>query len=267
MNLPPSSSLKNIVVHWTAGGQKADDFEKEFYHFLIEGDGKVVEGKYPPTSNEPDRIRAGLPYAAHVFAFNSGSVGVALCAYPERYDITDRQLTSLVEVCVELCKAYNIPPVRQHLLSHMEVSELYVDQGGKWDISYCPILGITGKNYKAARDFGDWLRKKVASRLSPLPSVTLVLKGKEYSGFLMDGSSYFPLRKISEDLGWKLRLWHDGRMVIMKGSLAEGNYKEPESMVNVFILDGIGYVSARSLAEVGGWSIRWDPEKRKVVVG
>ena len=42
----PNCNMKRIVCHWTAGGYRAGDHDRESYHILIEGDGRLVRGDH-----------------------------------------------------------------------------------------------------------------------------------------------------------------------------------------------------------------------------
>ena len=69
--------MKRIILHWTAGGYYPNAHELECYHFLIDKDGNVHNGKYKPENNE---ICKPGQYAAHTGGGNTASIGVALCA-------------------------------------------------------------------------------------------------------------------------------------------------------------------------------------------
>ena len=44
--------MKRIIIHWTAGGYYPTEYEKEHYHFLIDKDGIIHNGKFRPEDNE-----------------------------------------------------------------------------------------------------------------------------------------------------------------------------------------------------------------------
>lgn len=138
--------MKRIIIHWTAGTNKASSLDREHYHLLIEGDGKVVPGTRKPESNL--NVSDG-DYAAHTRALNTDSIGVALCGMhdaqgwpkmvPGKYPITEAQLKVLAIEVANLCETYNIPVKRETVLTHAEVEPtLKVTQRGKWDIRWLP---------------------------------------------------------------------------------------------------------------------------------
>ena len=69
--------MKRIIIHWTAGGYYPTTAEKEVYHFLVDKDGKVYNGKFAPENNL--KCVKGC-YAAHTGGGNTASIGVAICA-------------------------------------------------------------------------------------------------------------------------------------------------------------------------------------------
>ena len=68
--------MKRIIYHWTASGHYPTDFEKNFYHFLIDRNGKIYEGKYKPEDNSDC---TDGKYSAHTGGGNTGSIGIAFC--------------------------------------------------------------------------------------------------------------------------------------------------------------------------------------------
>ena len=68
--------MKRIILHWTAGTHTPNAHELECYHFLIDGLGRIHNGKFKPEANL--NCKSGL-YAAHTGGGNTGSIGVSLC--------------------------------------------------------------------------------------------------------------------------------------------------------------------------------------------
>lgn len=174
--------MKRIIWHWSAGAHKASSLDREHYHLMIEGDGRVVYGDKPISANAAPLSKN---YAAHTRNLNTDSIGLAVCAMagakqypfdPGKYPITEAQIRGLVEETARLAKGYNIPVTRQTILSHAEVQPtLGISQAGKWDIAWLP-----GRS--RATDpigCGDYLRKLVAehmvggSRPEPKPTVSI----------------------------------------------------------------------------------------------
>ena len=165
--------MKRIIMHWTAGSHKASSLDREHYHYLIQGDGTVVQGVSPVSANAAPLSKN---YAVHTANLNTDSIGVAVCAMrganqvPFRagdQPITTAQIDKLVELTAMLARQYKIPVTRQTILSHGEVQPtLGVKQAGKWDIAWLP-----GRS--SATDpigVGDYLRSRVTAELEPTPA-------------------------------------------------------------------------------------------------
>ncbi|MGK6313737.1 peptidoglycan recognition protein family protein [Neorhizobium sp. DT-125] len=165
----PDAKISRIIFHWTAGQNKASDLDRDHYHILIEGDGKLVRGKPSIALNSEPKAKAG--YAAHTLNCNTGSIGVSLCGMagavespfnPGKQPITRDQWTILAAVLAELCARYSIPVDRKTVLSHAEVQPtLKITQKGKWDISRLPF----DTSIQGALAIGDHMRAMVKSRL------------------------------------------------------------------------------------------------------
>lgn len=163
-----SKPLKRIIIHWTAGSYTASALDKEHYHFLIEGDGEVVEGNLPPSANLSTRTT----YAAHTRRLNTGSIGVSLCAMAGaqyspfrtgKYPITEAQVDSLGLLVARLCVEHGIPVTRETVLTHAEVQPtLKVKQNGKWDITWLPTLA----SRTPPLSVGDLIRGEVKRNLT-----------------------------------------------------------------------------------------------------
>lgn len=164
----PSVKMARIVFHWTAGANKASEFDRKHYHVLIEGDGNIVRG-IPSIAANVAPVKQG--YAAHTASLNSGSIGVSLCGMrqarespfdPGPSPITQVQVEKLAAVLAQLCVKYSIPVRRDTVLSHAEVQPtLGVKQANKWDISRLPFdLSVKGPVV-----IGDKIRAQVLSYL------------------------------------------------------------------------------------------------------
>ena len=165
--------MNRIVLHWTAGAHNANGTDRRAYHFIIEGDGKVIEGNNPPEANARiSNPRDGSTYAAHTRGLNTGSIGVALAAmrgaHPQPFNagpspITEAQLDAMAQLCADLCKRYGIPVQRDTVLTHAEVQPtLKVAQRAKWDITWVPGMRSVGDPVAV----GDGLRDRIKEALT-----------------------------------------------------------------------------------------------------
>ena len=145
----------------TAGTYQPNSVDYEHYHYLINGDGLVIEGKYKPEDNE--NCYDGR-YAAHTGGGNTGAIGVSMCAMAGfksttdcgKYPITPVQLEACFKLCAELCKKYNIPV--ENVWTHYEFGINHPDttSHGKIDIIYLPPYPQVKRN-----EVGGFIRNKI----------------------------------------------------------------------------------------------------------
>lgn len=165
----PAAKISRIIFHWTAGQNKASDLDRDHYHILIEGDGKLVRGKPSIALNGEPKAKAG--YAAHTLNCNTGSIGVSLCGMAGAVEspfsagkqpITRAQWSALASVLAQLCKRYSVGVDRKTVLSHAEVQiTLGITQRGKWDIARLPF----DTSIQGAVPIGDQMRTMVKAKL------------------------------------------------------------------------------------------------------
>jgi N-acetyl-anhydromuramyl-L-alanine amidase AmpD len=157
------NKLTKIVYHWTAGRNYPNDVDLSHYHFLIDKDGKIYEGKYKPEDNI--NCQDGI-YAAHVGGGNTGAIGIALCGmynFYNRYSVgnyplTKRQLEASFKLGAQLAKKYNIPNTANTIMTHYEFGLKHPNttSHGKIDIIYLPPYPHIAKE-----DCGAFIRSKI----------------------------------------------------------------------------------------------------------
>lgn len=155
--------MKRIIIHWSAGGYYPTEYEKEHYHFLIDKDGVVHNGKFKPQDNEICKVGK---YAAHTGGGNTGSIGVAFCAMAGfkdknsvgNYPILKKQFESAMAFCASLCQKYNIPINPQGVMTHYEFGLKHpkTSSAGKIDIIYLPPYSWVAQN-----EIGSFIRSKI----------------------------------------------------------------------------------------------------------
>lgn len=155
--------MKRIIIHWTAGTNQPNSTDFEHYHFLINGDGLVINGKYLPEDNL--NCNDGK-YAQHTGDGNTGSIGVAMCGMYGfkskdnigKYPITRIQSEACWKKCAELCKKYNIKVGSDTVMTHHEfgVKHPNTSSAGKIDIVYLP----SSPNVKPY-EIGNYIRNKI----------------------------------------------------------------------------------------------------------
>ena len=155
--------MKRIIIHWTGGIYQPNAHEFECYHYLINGDGLVIKGKYTPEDN---LNCSDGKYAQHTGGGNTGSIGVALCGMfipsktdvrQTKYPLKKPQCERLFKLVAELCKKYNIQISPDTVLTHYEFGKKHpkTSSYGKIDINFLPPYPEV-----SADAVGDFIRNK-----------------------------------------------------------------------------------------------------------
>jgi hypothetical protein len=160
--------MKGIIGHWTGGHYNPSVEDREHYHFLIDGGGKTVKGKYPVSANA--KIK-GNAYAAHTLGANSDMIGISMACMAQAQEkpfnagpapMKQVQWDAMIVKMAELCKQYRIPVTPKTVLSHAEVqTNLGIKQKQKWDftrLAFAPEI-------KGAKVIGDKMRAEVRALL------------------------------------------------------------------------------------------------------
>lgn len=154
VKLPTADELpalpRGVVLHWTGGTGKANSTDLGAYHYVVEADATVKEGRWPVSANM--RMVKGREYAMHTGAFNSYRVGISAAGmkdYEGPDDVGAHPLTPIqVERMLELANYFlelgGLEPLDpKHLCTHREVWTLHGVQGmendRKRDIEYLPF--------------------------------------------------------------------------------------------------------------------------------
>lgn len=156
--------LKRIIIHWTAGTGQPNNTDYQHYHYLINKDGVIVEGKYTPHDNE--NCTDGV-YAAHCGGGNTGAIGISMCGMsgyvagkPEstKYPLTAIQCEACWKKIAELCKKYGIQVTPDTVLTHYEFGQKHpkTSSYGKIDIIYLHPYPWVSK-----QEMGNFIRNKV----------------------------------------------------------------------------------------------------------
>ncbi len=139
--------MKRIIIHWTAGTYQPNNIDFEHYHYLVNGDGMVINGKFKPEDNL--NCNDGK-YAAHTGGGNTGSIGIAMCGMSgyssakgissTKYPLTKVQCERCFKLVAELCQKYNLQVTPQTVLTHYEFGKSHpnTSSAGKIDIVYLP---------------------------------------------------------------------------------------------------------------------------------
>jgi N-acetyl-anhydromuramyl-L-alanine amidase AmpD len=154
--------MKRIILHWTAGTNKPCTTDFEHYHYIIDSEGNITNGKYKPEDNE--NVNDGK-YAQHTGGGNTGAIGISMCGmygFKNRnnvgqYPLTVKQCERAFKLIAELAKKYNIAITADTVMTHYEFGKKNpkTSSYGKIDIIYLPPYPA-----ETASTVGDFIRNK-----------------------------------------------------------------------------------------------------------
>ena len=155
--------MKKIIIHWSAGSYQPNSHDRDCYHFLVDKDGNIHNGKFKPEDNLKC-IRG--KYAMHTGGGNTGAIGVAMCAmagfkdknHVGKYPITPKQFEACMKLCANLSKKYNIVISADNIMTHYEFGQKHpqTTSFGKIDIVYLPPYP-----WVCQKDIGSFIRSKI----------------------------------------------------------------------------------------------------------
>lgn len=138
-------AMDRVIVHWTAGSYAVSATDREHYHIIVDGDGKLHRGDHSISDNVNT---SDDDYAAHTKGCNTKSIGVSAACMagavqnpfnPGAYPLRQIQWQTLAAVAADLCRKYKIEVTPKTVLQHGEVQKnLGIAQAGKWDITKLP---------------------------------------------------------------------------------------------------------------------------------
>lgn len=260
------ANIDRVIVHWTAGNVVASNDDKSHYHFLIEEDGTVVQGKHSPTANS-NPMPSPNSYAAHTLNCNTGSIGISICGMfeanekpflPGPYPFNELQWNVMAKAVAQLCDRYRLEVSDKTVLGHGEVQKnLGIKQRGKWDPMVLPW--DPGLSYE---EVGRKLRQDVKAALNAAGDYELVAmnaevadKKIELGAVTYDVKPWLSLSALVEALKWQVigPEDEDGGVILR---IEDNDYFVPS-----FIRKEAGsvaqtvYVDARELAEALNLSV------------
>ena len=145
------ASPRGIVVHWTGGAYQANAVDRLHYHWIVEGDGRIVRGKYRMRDNMR-KLAPGDLYAAHTGGFNSYRIGLACAGMKDyrspsdvgAYPLKRVQVGRMLRLAARICFVFGLDPLDPRVLcTHREVWTIHGVKGTrnhqKTDIEYLPF--------------------------------------------------------------------------------------------------------------------------------
>lgn len=162
----PQCQMKRIHIHWTAGGYIPNTTDKDAYHLLVDGEGKIHRGNKAIDANEDGKPKSSM--AHHTLNANSGAIGISICSMakakeypfiPGPSPMKKIQWEAMIDTVAQLSLRYGIPVSPTTVLTHAEVQpNLNIKQKSKWDITrllfYPNLIGPAA--------IGDKMRLEIA---------------------------------------------------------------------------------------------------------
>ncbi|MFF4550267.1 N-acetylmuramoyl-L-alanine amidase [Streptomyces sp. NPDC001435] len=128
---PDDYPIDRVVIHVTQGDYKTavqvfqDPAHKAAAHYIVRGDGRVTQ------------LIRELDVAFHAGnrEYNERSVGIEHEGFVERASsFTDAMYASSARLTAAICRRYDIPVDREHIIGHVEVPGTdHTDPGRHWD--------------------------------------------------------------------------------------------------------------------------------------
>lgn len=163
------SGIHRIHWHWTAGANGIIELEREHYNAVVDGQGRVHDGKWR-IETQAD-YRAGHYGASHTLNANTGAGSVAIDCMaaanesPFRWGsnhMTWHHINGMLDWTAMQCRAFDIPVSKWSTLSHSEIQPtLGIRQRWKWDINILPDMDAPGD----AVEVGNRLREMLLTRM------------------------------------------------------------------------------------------------------
>lgn len=169
---------RGVVLHWTAGGPRANSTDRRHYHAIAEFDGKIV-GAIPFAAN----MRSPLPqgYAAHTGGFNTGRGGFSFAGMmgydgrpgSEKFPLTEIQVEAGCAFVAVLCRTWGLNPLDpDQVCTHREVWTIHRVRGTrndeKTDIEYLPF-----RPDLAPDQVGSYLRSRIETHRLQTPALNV----------------------------------------------------------------------------------------------
>lgn len=138
--------MKRLIYHWSGGCYRPTDTDKLHYHFMIDDNGQIYQGKYKAEDNE--NCLDGI-YAAHTGGGNTGSIGIAFLGMfgfssrlnAGRFPLTKIQCEAGFSLGAKLVKQYALDlnnPLTVQTHYGFGIRNPRTTSAGKIDIVYLP---------------------------------------------------------------------------------------------------------------------------------
>ncbi|MEU8952058.1 peptidoglycan recognition family protein [Streptomyces sp. NPDC048489] len=155
-DINPAATVRAIYEYHAV----SNDWGDIGYHFLIDSQGNIYEGRYSGTDSVPAHDTQGrIVTGFHTIGFNPGNIGIALVGDFSRESPSPKMQRSLTELTASLAKKHSIDPLSsvdyRNPVTH-RVKRTYAIAGHRdWISTDCPglnaYLDLSQVREKAAR--------------------------------------------------------------------------------------------------------------------
>ena len=186
-------TIKNIIIHWVGNAGSSAINNRNYFENLKTGNNNTYASSHYIIGLKGEIIQC-IPeneVAYHANSANNHSIGIENCHPDWEGKLNAATYASLIDLCVELCKRYNLSP-ETALLRHYDIT-------GK----DCP------KYYVRHIEAWKQLKKDVANALSglssqeesPVTTTKIELNGqiKQVQRILYNGNNYIKLRDLADE--------------------------------------------------------------------
>ena len=144
-------AMDRIILCWTGSDYKFNGLDIARYHYAVDNDGNIYDGKYSIFDNF-DIERSPDGYARFTRGLNDRCISVAMTGMGDmkfdeddlvtvkKYPITKKQYDSFCLLVSHLSEIYHVPLNYKNILSRAEIQKsLRKDQAIRHDIKFLPI--------------------------------------------------------------------------------------------------------------------------------
>lgn len=173
-------------------------------------------------------------------------------------NLTELQYLATLELHTELVKKWGITIDQDHIIGHSRLDSINCRNdpgpGFPWDRLF---NDLTAGVYRQS-----W------------PIIPINLGDKEFQGFIINNTTYAPVRVLVESLGHQVE-WNNGLNAILIPPVTikippKGNNKIRIATRSVIIpgelINNQAYAPVRHLCEALGYKVTWDTEKRIIII-
>ena len=152
-------SLNKICLHWTGGNNYPCETDLNAYHYCVDKDGRIYQGKFKPEDNI--NCKDGK-YAKHCGGNNTGCIGISLCGMrgfnsknkETDRPITEKQVEAFCCLAAYLSVKYGISISEETIFTHYEFDKKQANP----NLDFCSTPSSSSLSFAnrktAAHNFG-----------------------------------------------------------------------------------------------------------------